>query len=73
MRLGLRTLELTGLHLGAAGVRVGGGVAFAPLASIIVPPHPPLGTCEHCMRYENKTSDPPPPPPLTIFLNEPLC
>ena len=41
---------------------------------------PTLGTCEHCMRCEGKTSDAPPPsfltinlcPLLTIFLNEPL-
>ena len=36
--------------------------SWVGLASIFVP-HP-LGTCEHCMKCDNKTSDAPPPPML---------
>ena len=47
---------------------------FVPPCQNLAPP----GTCEHCMKCENKTSDAPPTlfvnfrPLLTIFLNKPL-
>ena len=66
-----------GLHLGGRwGWGGGGGGKAKPLLARILPPS--LGTCEHCMRCENKTSDAPPtlfvnfPSLLTIFLNKPL-
>ena len=66
-----------GLHLGGRwGWGGGGGGKAKPLLARILPPS--LGTCEHCMRCENKTSDAPPTlfvnfrSLLTIFLNKPL-
>ena len=50
------------VNFGRRGVEGGGGGggvqrgAFAPESS---PPPPPLGTCKHCMKRGNKTSDAP--------------
>ena len=50
--------------------------AFTPLSQNL---SPPLGTCEHCMRHESKTSDAPQTfnrqlvPPLASFSQRPLA
>ena len=47
-----------------AGFHVGQWGAFTPT---LLESRPPLGTCEHCMRCENKTSDAPSSPPFDNF------